>query len=242
MKERTWTIGSSPGCDIRVNSPTVSGQHCQLTQRGQTFILEDLASTNGTFVAGERIDQPRSVRHGEKVTLGLSTPMPWPNLCSITVGRLSDNDVAIPLDMVSGRHARLEREGNRVFLIDLDSRNGTALNDPLNKISRAAIQPGDAIFLGTHKVLAAELLAALPEDAPGLANARQATKLEALPLADMGVKPFARRTRDRDPGAARFFVQILSVGSLLGAGDRAQHGLRSGCHRRLLDIPDRFEG
>jgi pSer/pThr/pTyr-binding forkhead associated (FHA) protein len=189
MKERIWTIGSSPGCDIRVDSSIVSGQHCRLTQRGQTFLLEDLASKNGTFVAGERIDHAREVRHGEPITLGLSTPMPWPNLASITVGRLSNNDVVIPLDMVSGRHARLEREGNRVFLIDLDSRNGISLNDPLNKISRAAIQPGDVVFLGTHKVLAAELLAALPNNVLDPGNARQATKLEASPLADLAVKP-----------------------------------------------------
>ena len=120
MKERTWTIGSLPGCDIRVDSPTVSGRHCRLTQRGQTFVLEDLASTNGTFVAGERIHEPRGVRRGEQITLGRNTPMPWPNLCSITVGRLPDNDVVVPLDVVSGRHARLEREGNRVLLIDLE--------------------------------------------------------------------------------------------------------------------------
>ena len=134
MKERTWTIGSLPDCDIRVDSPVVSGRHCRLTQRGQTFLLEDLASTNGTFAAGERIDRPRSVRRGEKITLGLKLPMPWPNLSTITVGRLPDNDVVIPLDMVSGHHARLEREGNRVFLVDLDSRNGTVLNDPVKKI------------------------------------------------------------------------------------------------------------
>jgi len=189
MKERTWTIGSLPDCDIRVASPTVSGRHCRLTQRGQMFIVEDLASTNGTFVAGQRIDHPREVRRGEAITLGLDTPMPWPNLSSITVGRLPDNDVVIPLDMVSGRHARLEREGNRVFLIDLESRNGTALNDPLNKIARAPIQPSDVVFLGTHKIMARDLLAALPEDVPHLAAARQATKLEASPLADLGVKP-----------------------------------------------------
>ena len=189
MKERSWTIGSLPDCDIQVDSPTVSGRHCRLTQRGQTFVLEDLASTNGTFVAGRQIDDgPRTVGRGEKIMLGLSTPMPWPNLSSITVGRLPDNDVVIPLDMVSGRHARVEREGSRVFLIDLHSSNGTSLNDPLNKISRAAIQAGDVVFLGTHRIAAAELLAALPEDVPERDSARQGTRLEASPLADLGVK------------------------------------------------------
>ena len=198
MKERTWTIGSLPDCDLRVDSETVSGRHCRLTQRGQTFLVEDLGSTNGTFVAHERIDRPREVRRGEAITLGLTTPMPWPNLSSITVGRLPDNDVVVPLDMVSGHHARLEREGNRVFLIDLESRNGTSLNDPLNKISRTAIQPGDVVFLGTHKVMARDLLAALPDDVPDAGTARQATKLEASPLADLGIElPPAAARRPR---------------------------------------------
>jgi hypothetical protein len=102
---------------------------------------------------------------------------------SITVGRLPDNDVVIAFDMVSGHHARLEREGNRVFLVDLGSRNGTSVNDPLNKISRAPIQAGDVVFLGTHKVMARDLLAALPADMP------EATRLEASPLAGLGVRP-----------------------------------------------------
>ncbi len=166
MKERTWTIGSLPDCDLQVDSPAVSGRHCRLTQRGQTFLLEDLASTNGTFVAGQRIDRPREVRRGEAITLGLNTPMPWPNLSSITVGRLPDNDVVIPLDMVSGHHARLEREGNRVFLVDLESRNGTSINDPLKKIARAPIQAGNVVFLGTHKIMASDLLSKMPADVP----------------------------------------------------------------------------
>ncbi len=71
--------------------------------------------------------------------------------------------MVIPLDAVSGEHARLEREGSRVFLVDLGSTNGTALNDPTNKIKRAVLKPTDAVFLGTHRVLGADLLAALPE-------------------------------------------------------------------------------
>ena len=146
MKERSWTIGSLPDCDLRVENPAVSGRHCRLTQRGQTFLLEDLASTNGTFVAGQRIDRPREVRRGEAIMLGLNTPMPWPDLSSITVGRLPDNDVVIPLDMVSGHHARLERQGNRVFLVDLGSRNGTSINDPLKKITRGRSKRATSFF------------------------------------------------------------------------------------------------
>jgi pSer/pThr/pTyr-binding forkhead associated (FHA) protein len=190
MKERVWTFGSLPDCDIRVESPAVSGRHCRLTQRGRTFLIEDLASTNGTFVAGQRIDRPREVRHGEQIMLGQNTPMPWPSLSSITIGRLPDNDVVIPLDMVSGHHARLERQGGSVYLVDLNSSNGTSLNDPLNKIRRAVVRPTDVVFFGTHKIKAAELFAALPEADTDAATSHQATRLESpIPAALIAPRP-----------------------------------------------------
>ena len=49
------TIGSRPDCDLVVNVPSVSGHHCRLTRDETGFVLEDLNSTNGTFVNGERI-------------------------------------------------------------------------------------------------------------------------------------------------------------------------------------------
>ena len=49
---RTWLIGGELGCDIVVDRPTVSGRHCRLTRIEEGFVLEDLRSTNGTFVNG----------------------------------------------------------------------------------------------------------------------------------------------------------------------------------------------
>lgn len=178
MNERSWIIGSRADCDIQVDNPNVSGRHCRLTQRGERFVLEDLGSSNGTFVGGERIVGPREVRRGDRVTLGRTAPLPWPPAASITIGRLPDNDLVIPLDVVSGHHARLERDGGRVFIVDLNSSNGTAVGTPLNKIQRAAIESRDIVYFGTHAVRAADLLAALPAEAP------PATALErASPLA-----------------------------------------------------------
>jgi pSer/pThr/pTyr-binding forkhead associated (FHA) protein len=181
MAERRWIVGSLPDCDIRVENAAVSGRHCRLTQRGESLLLEDLESTNGTFVAGERISGPRIVRRGDSVTLGRNEPLPWPPVVrSVTIGRLAENDIVIPLDMISSQHARLEQEGDAVYLVDADSTNGTALNDPANKITRAAIQPTDQVFFGTHRVVAWELLKALPK-----MDAIQATALEGAALPDL---------------------------------------------------------
>lgn len=188
MNERSWIIGSRADCDIQIGEPTVSGRHCRLTRAGDGFMLEDLGSSNGTFVAGERIVAPRQIRRGDPVTLGRNTPMPWPATASITIGRLPDNDLVIPLEVVSGHHARLERDGERMFIVDLNSSNGTAVGSPLNKVRRAAIEPGDTVYFGTHSVRAADLLAALPADGP------RATALESaspLALARSAVNPRA---------------------------------------------------
>src|SRR4029079_13963968 len=83
-------------------------------------------------------------------------------------------------DMISGQHARLEQEGDTVYLVDLGSKNGTAVNDPLNKITRVAIQPTDRVFFGTHRVAAWELLKALPKHVE-----RHATALEAGASTDL---------------------------------------------------------
>ncbi len=163
MSARTWIIGTQPNCDIRVKDSVVSGEHCRLTERGESFLLEDLRSLNGTYVAGERITTPRIVRRGDPVTLGRNLPLPWPaQVDVITIGRDRENDIVIPVDAVSGEHAQLEREGNRVFLVDRDSTNGTAINDPLNKITRAPLTPSDSVFLGTHRIAASFLLSSLP--------------------------------------------------------------------------------
>ena len=186
--ETSWIVGSSPDCDIRVDGPTVSGRHCRLTQRGESYLLEDLQSTNGTFVGDERISGPRLVRRGDPVTLGQDISLPWPRVpISISVGRSPDNDVVIPFDAVSAHHVRVERDAKGVFLVDLGSTNGTAINDPSNKIIRAPLKPNDFIFLGTHRIAAAELLAALGD------SVRDATTMPEKPRPD---------ELDREPGSA----------------------------------------
>ena len=164
MAERSLIVGSLPDCDVRVENPLVSGRHCRLTQRGSAYLLEDLQSTNGTFVAGERITGPRIVERGAVVTLGRNESLPWHEVpVYATIGRAPDNDVVIPFEAVSANHARIERRGQQVFLVDLNSTNGTSLNDPQNKITRAPLSRRDAVYLGSHRVAAADLLAALPE-------------------------------------------------------------------------------
>ena len=48
-------VGRKPDNDIVVDNPAVSGHHCRLSKQGGTYFVEDLESTNGTFVNEKRI-------------------------------------------------------------------------------------------------------------------------------------------------------------------------------------------
>ena len=74
----SWTIGSNPECDVVVTAPTVSGHHCRLSRHADGYLLEDLQSTNGTFVNDMRLTEPLIVTPSSHITLGQTIPMPWP--------------------------------------------------------------------------------------------------------------------------------------------------------------------
>lgn len=65
-------IGRKPGCEIVLNDPGVSGEHAIVKTVGLKSTIQDLDSTNGTFIENERIKQ-RELRHGETITVGQHT-------------------------------------------------------------------------------------------------------------------------------------------------------------------------
>lgn len=64
------TIGRDINSEIVINIPEVSRRHAQFRMEGGGYYLEDLGSTNGTFVNGQRLDRPHRMRDGETIMLG----------------------------------------------------------------------------------------------------------------------------------------------------------------------------
>jgi pSer/pThr/pTyr-binding forkhead associated (FHA) protein len=64
------SVGREVGSDVFVNEVEVSRRHARLTLQAGSYILEDLGSTNGTFVNGERVVGQRILRPGDTITLG----------------------------------------------------------------------------------------------------------------------------------------------------------------------------
>ena len=173
----SWTIGCLPECDLRVVQPKVSGRHCRLSLDERGYNLEDLNSTNGTYVNGVRVVGPVRVDRTDAITLGLATTMPWPEggstarVVRLRIGRDIDNDFVVDAPLVSGRHAQVcwETHTGDFFLEDLGSANGTAIGSPDRKVDRAPLTLGDTVYLGTYPIAAIQLLARLdPSLAPSL--------------------------------------------------------------------------
>jgi pSer/pThr/pTyr-binding forkhead associated (FHA) protein len=64
------TLGREAGNDIIINDPQVSRHHARLTLQGGTYSLEDLGSTNGTFVNGRRVTGSVVLSSGDMIGLG----------------------------------------------------------------------------------------------------------------------------------------------------------------------------
>lgn len=64
------SIGRDSSNDIAVNDAEVSRRHSRLTFQGGKYVLEDMGSTNGTFVNSQRLAGPRVLKSGEVISLG----------------------------------------------------------------------------------------------------------------------------------------------------------------------------
>ena len=65
------TIGRDPVSDVILNDPEVSRQHARFTQTDTGYQVQDLGSTNGTFVNGERLEsEPVDLKPGSTISMG----------------------------------------------------------------------------------------------------------------------------------------------------------------------------
>jgi S1-C subfamily serine protease len=63
-------IGRDSDCDLALRDDKASRHHAQITRSGDTLTLEDLGSTNGTYLNGTRIAAPAVLAAGDRITIG----------------------------------------------------------------------------------------------------------------------------------------------------------------------------
>src|SRR5688572_26264474 len=68
--DRSLTLGRHPDCDLVLTDPLISSYHARIEDRGDSWTLVDLGSTNGTRVNGEPTTQEIALNPGFKIGLG----------------------------------------------------------------------------------------------------------------------------------------------------------------------------
>ena len=67
------TVGRSVPAEVILAGSTVSRRHCKLERQGDSIVLSDLGSTNGTFVNSERVTASVVLEDGARITIGAHT-------------------------------------------------------------------------------------------------------------------------------------------------------------------------
>ena len=63
-------LGRDDGASVRIDDPFASHHHARISPEGDVIVLEDLGSTNGTYLNGELIHGPQPLHPGDQVRIG----------------------------------------------------------------------------------------------------------------------------------------------------------------------------
>ncbi len=167
-------LGREPGAVVELAMDGVSRRHARVTWDGKNHWIEDLKSTNGTFLNGQSVQRDK-LRHLDVITLGKKVdllfvkrgektavttkgvltatltpvspdmlPVELP-LGEISLGRNTACNVVLDKAAISKMHARIERSPEQVIVRDLESVNGTFLNGA--RIAQAVLRDQDLLSL-----------------------------------------------------------------------------------------------
>jgi pSer/pThr/pTyr-binding forkhead associated (FHA) protein len=185
LRESEAVLGREPGIAVALPADGVSRRHARVTWDGKSHWVEDLRSTNGTFVNGHPVSREK-LRHLDVVTLGKGVELvfltseaaapPPPRLAivravlvelggdataheiavgEVTLGRSPSCNVVSDFGDVSKVHARVERTRDQLLLEDLGSANGSFVNDV--RVESVFLKAGDVVRLGGSEAFRVEL-------------------------------------------------------------------------------------
>jgi pSer/pThr/pTyr-binding forkhead associated (FHA) protein len=67
---QTLQIGRDSSCDITLSDTYVSQQHARITNRNGSWVIEDLGSTNGTYLNQRKVTVPTELAPGDSIRIG----------------------------------------------------------------------------------------------------------------------------------------------------------------------------
>lgn len=134
------TIGRVDDNSFPIAESSVSSHHCEVQLRGTEVIIKDLNSTNGTFIAGEKVTGEAVLKPGQILRLGQielrldvegAAPAPAPTASAAPAKKGADNTVVVPrgvslteleqgsrgFDTHGKGFTKKDNKGNKIFLI-----------------------------------------------------------------------------------------------------------------------------
>jgi pSer/pThr/pTyr-binding forkhead associated (FHA) protein len=69
LRQGDMKIGRKPGCEIQIDNLSVSGEHANIFTVGEDSFIQDLGSTNGTFINNKKISK-HHLKNGDTVVIG----------------------------------------------------------------------------------------------------------------------------------------------------------------------------
>ncbi|HOD54934.1 MAG TPA: FHA domain-containing protein, partial [Candidatus Cloacimonadota bacterium] len=159
-------IGRATDNELVFSDLSVSSHHCLIRQSEHQIMIEDLNSTNGTYVNGSRIQSVLVIHENDRILLGNTIDIPWHLIKSYTreenikpghfqkelirIGRAEDNDIILNDIKVSRYHAELKKQGSQYLIKDLGSSNGTYVNH--KKVSEALVSQDDCLRIAGYEL------------------------------------------------------------------------------------------
>ncbi|MCB9893322.1 MAG: FHA domain-containing protein [Planctomycetes bacterium] len=176
LTNRPVSFGRSDDADHPLPTKTASRIHAQVFPRERAWWIEDLGSSNGTLVNGNKIAKPMPLVPGDVITVGdvkltfhgdaapdkgppdhliarvvfqgdkSKPPLETLIRDRITIGRKPDNTLQIENKAVSGHHCELINRQGAYVLRDLGSSNGTYISG--KAVTEHTLRNGDVLMLG----------------------------------------------------------------------------------------------
>ena len=160
------TLGRDRGNDCVVDEVGIAAQHLRLVQQDSSYVVENLADSNMLCHEGKSI-RSRLLIDGDRLALSSDVTLVFQVIPSqdplekletldlrkcqtLTIGRDPRNNTVIDHPLVSRFHAKLRLRAGEWIVEDLNSSNGTFVNNQLIHQNRV-LSPGDNIRIGPYQ-------------------------------------------------------------------------------------------
>jgi serine phosphatase RsbU (regulator of sigma subunit)/pSer/pThr/pTyr-binding forkhead associated (FHA) protein len=145
------SIGRAQGNDVTVADPNCSSRHAFIERAGESFIVRDAGSKNGTSVNGRRIDCPAVLSQGDEIAIGLTTiTFDRPRMPRVTMvdspGSATDASAVVPFRAILEKTSAADsgtsplavpadlKEENRIFQVMFQVSEALVAHKPLQEL------------------------------------------------------------------------------------------------------------